>query len=149
MTEGEKKGERNRRSVVQEEDNVATERKRGNPSYRVAREIDVVTFSKKGIVYLTDCKHTEKDTMYVEARDIAKGIREVRKLQHCGMSAVFRVDVWFCRCKRNHRKYIEIGEDYLGYGLKCTKTAKTIRVEKVQRGRLSRRVAKEVLNGRS
>ncbi len=143
MTEAEAKAERVDNSIRQEQDEVAGQRRIGNISWRIAREIDTITFDKDGAVYVTDCKFSDNDIFYIESGDINKGLDIVIAVQKClGRYQVpvrFRIDMHFRRHRSKNRKYIAITELDRGYSVKVTR-GQRICTQRVRRGEVNERL---------
>ena len=140
MNEAEFKAERNEEATRQEQDEVRSQKDKGNVAYRIAREIDTLTVDKRdGIIWLCDCKQTEngEDVFYIDSKDVAKGLDEVLKWRdalHQLAPVRFRVDIFFRRHRSNNHKYIPITEFDRGYSLKVVRGKGRITTTKVTRG---------------
>jgi len=136
MTEAKAKAERVDNSIRQEQDEVAEQRRRGNLAWRIAREIDTLSFDKDGIIFITDCKFSDNDIFYIDSNDIAKGLDTAISIQNCvdryGVPVQFRVDMHFRRHRSRNRKYIVITEADRGYSIKVTR-AKRISTQRVSK----------------
>lgn len=134
--DAEQRRERLVRSQRQEEQLVVSEKNKGNISWRIAREIDVVVFHKSGITSLVDCKFSDNDEFWIESGDIIKGLDLVKWLINHGISARFRVDMHFPRTRKpNNRRYIDIGEEFRGWSMRCWHAEKRILTKPVRRGK--------------
>lgn len=141
MNEAELKAQRNEEATRQEQDEVRSQKDKGNVAYRIAREIDTLTVDiKDGVIWLCDCKHTEngEDFFYITSQDVAKGLDEVLKwrdgLGRYGVPVRFRVDMFFKRHRSNNHKYIPITEFDRGYSIKVTRHATKITTARVTKG---------------
>jgi len=137
MNESELKVERLEESNRQEQDNTFTERESGNFSWKISREIDVLTFGKGGAIYLTDCKFTDGDTFYISKSDVDKGLDTAIPIKKCIakmlgeligkpvawelIPVVVRIDMHFRRFKIHNRKYITIPPEARGCSFKITR----------------------------
>ncbi len=136
MNEAEDKALRNEEATRQEQDEVRSQKDKGNVGYRIAREIDTLTVDN-GTIWLCDCKHTEngEDVFYIDSKDVAKGLDEVLKWRKAlGRDDVpirFRIDMFFRRHRSNNHKYIPVSEFDRGYSIKVTRLAKKITTARV------------------
>jgi len=141
MNEAEFKALRNEEATRQEQDEVRSQKDKGNVAYRIAREIDTLTIDKRdGTIWLCDCKGTEngEDVFYIDSKDIAKGLDEVLKwreaLSKYGVPVRFRVDMFFKRHRSNNHKYIPITEFDRGFSIKVVRGKNKITTTKVMKG---------------
>ncbi len=139
MDEAEAKAIRNEDSVRQEQDEVKAQKKLGNVSYRIAREIDTLTGDKStGIMWLCDCKGTDSDIFYIDSSDVAKALDERLKwyevLGRYNVPIKVRFEIHFKRHRSNNKKYINITEQDRGWSIKVNRGNGRISTSRVTKG---------------
>lgn len=124
-SESELRADRDRRADRQQMAEVATLRRQGYVAWVIDREIDTLAF-KDGKAFACDNKFTDNDIIYLDSKDIAKGLDQrtelAQSLNFKLEEVVFRFDVHFARHKSRNRRYFIVTEEDRGWSLKITRS---------------------------
>jgi hypothetical protein len=137
MDEAERKAYANRLAMRQEENRVKAERAKGNLSWRIAREFDVLVITKAGKTLLVDCKRSDNCEFIIDGGDIIKLLDLVVdwNIKQPAAEVEARFEMWFSRTRqKNNKRDIEVTEDDRGWSIKCTKTRLKIMTQRVRKG---------------